>query len=192
MLSFTRYTAGTSIPIEQQGGSTTAVVEGHVRCIVLHVRLPGAGDHTRVRVYVVLLLRRIPLNVEDDFLACLQVLGTPLLLEHGCDRGVIDVADVPRGVGCIGAIQRAIRFPGNAEGTPRQTLELALHRRRHIRAVLLDLQLCLNADVFEEALYQLRVVEEVAPIARADRELRLKTLGEPGFRLQALASFWSY
>src|SRR5262245_55246429 len=118
MLFVSPHTPGTSLPIQPQRRSTTAVVEGHVRRIVLHVRLPGASDHTTVRVYVVLLLRGIALNVEDELLARLQILGTPLLLEHGRDRGVIDMAGIPRGVGCIGAIQRAIRFPSNAEGPP--------------------------------------------------------------------------
>src|SRR5207249_739597 len=124
-------------------------------------------------------------NVEDELLARLQVLGTPLLLEHGRDRGVVDMAGIPRGVRGVGAIQRTIRFPGNAEGPPHQALELALRRRRRIRAVLLDLQLRLNTDVFEIVLHQLRVIEEVAPKAGGSRELCLKTLGEPSFSQQA-------
>jgi hypothetical protein len=46
----------------------------------------------------------------------------------------------------------------------------------------LDLQLCLNANVFKEALHDLRIIEVVTPKARGDRELRFKSVGEPGFR----------
>src|SRR6266566_2978716 len=44
------------LPIQPQGSGTTAVVEGLVGGIVLHIRLPGAGHHGGVRVHIVLLL----------------------------------------------------------------------------------------------------------------------------------------
>src|SRR5712692_511135 len=98
------------LALQPQGGGATAVVEAEVGSIMLDVRLPGARHHDDIRIHIILLLRGIALNVEDHFLASLQVLRASLLLEHGRDRGVVDVASVPRGVGGIGAIQRAIRF----------------------------------------------------------------------------------
>src|SRR5207249_5981464 len=87
--------------------------------------------------------------------------------------------------GGIGAVQREIRFPGNTERSPHQALELALYRCGKIGAVLLELELCLNADVFEEALHQLGVVDEVATKASRDGKLGFKALGKPGFCQQA-------
>src|SRR5262245_43635290 len=65
---------GRSLLIQPQGSGTTAVVEGLVGGIVLHIRLPAAGERVGVRVYIVLLLRFIPLKLVYDLLAGLQVL----------------------------------------------------------------------------------------------------------------------
>src|SRR5262245_1961776 len=81
----------------------------------------------------------------------------------------------------MGAVERAIRFPAYGIGAHRQALELALTRGRLIRSILLELQLGLNADLFEIAQHQLRRIDQVTAIATTDRELRLKTLGMPGF-----------
>src|SRR5262249_32892096 len=82
------------LPLQPQRSSTTAVVEALVGGIVLHIRLPGGGNHTGVRIHVVLLLGFIALKRKNDLPACLQVLGAPLFLEHGRDLGVVDVASV--------------------------------------------------------------------------------------------------
>ena len=66
-----------------------------------------------------------------------------------------------------------------------QALELALHGGRHVGPVLLGLQLRLDADLFEIALHQLRVIDEVAGEPRRHPELRLKSLGIPRFGQQA-------
>src|SRR5205085_8666370 len=100
------------LSLQPQGSGTAPVVEGDIGAIVLDIWRPGRRGHIDAHVHVVLLLRHIVLDVEDDFPARLQVLGAPLFLEHGRERGVIDVGSVPRGVGGIGAIQREIRFPG--------------------------------------------------------------------------------
>jgi hypothetical protein len=55
--------------------------------------------------------------------------------------------------------------------------------------MLLDLQLGLNADVFEEALHQLRVIDEIATEPTGDGTVCLKPLGVPGLRQQALGFF---
>jgi hypothetical protein len=47
--------------------------------------------------------------------------------------------------------------------------------------VLLDLEVRLNAHFFEEALHQLRVIDEVATEATGHGQVRLKPLGMPGF-----------
>src|SRR5262249_52680814 len=146
-------------PLQRQGRGTIAVVEAVVGSKVLHIRLPGGGDRVRVQVHIVLLLGYIALNVEDELLARLQVFGASLQLQHGREGGVIDVTRVPRGVRGIGAIQPAIRFPGDAGGTPHYALELALYGRGNERAEFLDLQLRVDADVFEEALHQLCVID---------------------------------
>ena len=53
---------------------------------------------------------------------------------------------------------RAIRFPGHTVGAIHQALELALHRRGRVRAMLLDLELGVDADIFEVALHQHRLI----------------------------------
>ena len=82
-------------------------------------------------------------------------------------------------------IQRVIWVQGKIDRPIYHTLVLALCRRRHIRAVLLQLQLDLDAHVFEEALHELHGIHQVTPQARSRRELRLKALGIPGFHQQA-------
>src|SRR5262249_29183867 len=83
------------LAIQPQGGDTTAVVEGEVWGVVLHIWLPGTGDHPRKQIHIVLLLRRIALKVDQDLLAHLWVLGSSLLLQHGHQLGVVDMAAVP-------------------------------------------------------------------------------------------------
>ena len=58
--------------------------------------------------------------------------------------------------------------------------------------MLLELQLRLDADLFEIALHQLRVIDEVAAEPRRHPELRLQSLGIPGFASRRLASglYW--
>src|SRR5262249_39905380 len=125
------------LALKPQCRGTAAVVEGRVGSVVLDIRLPGAGDTYGVKVHVVLLLRNMPLDVEDDLPARLQILRAPLFLEHGRDRGIVDVTAVAPLVRRIQSIQHTIRLPGNTEGTEGQPLELAGKRRRHIGAVLL-------------------------------------------------------
>src|SRR5207244_10347084 len=95
-----------------QGGSTTAVVKGLARGIVLHIWLPGGSNHDGVRVHIVLLLGLIPLELINNSLARLQVLSPPLFFEHGRDLGVVDIAPVERMVWDVPRIQRAIWVPG--------------------------------------------------------------------------------
>src|SRR6516162_1348640 len=73
------------LPLQPQRCNTTAIVEALVGGIVLHIRVPGGGKHTGVRVHVVLLLGLIALKRKNDLPACLQVFGAPLFLEHGRD-----------------------------------------------------------------------------------------------------------
>ena|SRR5215831_16385530 len=100
------------------------------------------------------------------------------------------MADVARLVRHIHAIQRVMRFHSYGEGRHSQTLELALRRRRLIRAELLDLQLRLNADVLKVALGQLHRIDEGGAHAIRGMELGFKTLREPSFRQQAPGLWW--
>src|SRR5215510_9694733 len=163
--------APASLPIQPQRGGAIAIIKREVRGVVLHIRLPGARDTHTIQVYIVLLLCRIALDVKDNLLTRLQVLRAHFLLEYCRELGVVDVAAVARLIWHVHAIQRAMRFPDNREGAHGQAFELARERRRHICAVLLDLQLRLNADVFEIALGQLEGIDEVAAIATGDVEL---------------------
>src|SRR5262249_19028420 len=87
------------LPLQPQRGSATAVVKGEVGGIVLDIGLPAARDHDGIRVHIVLLLGFIPLKGTHDLLPRLQVSGPPLFLEHGRDRGVVDMPPVERMVG---------------------------------------------------------------------------------------------
>src|SRR5712691_7137139 len=113
-VSASRWAAGLSsipfdLPIQPQRGGAPTVVEGGVGRIVLHVGLPGAGDHVGAGVHIVLLRCYIPLNVENELLPRLQVSRTPLCLQHGRERGVIDMAAVARLVRRIHAVEHGIR-----------------------------------------------------------------------------------
>src|SRR4029450_11690484 len=83
-----------ALAIEPQSSDPTTVVKGEIGSKVLHIGLPRAGDHDRVGIHIVLLLRGIALNVEDDVLARLQVLSGPLFFEHGRDLGIVDMTQV--------------------------------------------------------------------------------------------------
>src|SRR5205823_4832164 len=67
------------LALQPQRSGAIAVVEAVVGGRVLHIRLPGGRDRGGVQVHIVLLLRHIALNVEDELLPCLQFLGAPLL-----------------------------------------------------------------------------------------------------------------
>ena len=86
-------------------------------------------------------------------------------LSIAVSRGVVDMADIAQRVRRIRAIQHAIRLPGRGIGTHRQALEFAAARRGHKRAILLDLQLRLDADIFEVTLHQLHGIEDVGASA---------------------------
>jgi hypothetical protein len=66
---------------------------------------------------------------------------------------VVDMAPVLRMVWGEPPVQRAIWLQGETDRTVDHALVLALRRCRYIRAILLELQLHLNADVPEEALH---------------------------------------
>src|SRR5262245_47076262 len=69
-------------PLQPQGRGATAEVGTQVRGIVLLIRLPGGCDDLGRQLYIVLLLCRIALNGEDEFLARLRILQPPLLSHH--------------------------------------------------------------------------------------------------------------
>ncbi len=89
------YEPAVRLPLQPQRRGAIAVVEAVVGGKVLHIRLPGGRDRGGVQVHIVLLLRDIALNVENELLARLQILRSSLFLKHGRKRGVMDVADVP-------------------------------------------------------------------------------------------------
>src|SRR5882724_1685641 len=141
-----------ALPIEPQRGGAPAIIVGGVGSIVLHIGVPRAGEARAVEVHIVLLLRDIPLQVKNKLLARLAVLGAPLFLEHGRKLRVVDMAAVAQLIWGIQAIQHAIWLPGIADGGEGHAVELAFVCRGHIGAVLLDLDLRLNADLFEVTL----------------------------------------
>src|SRR5262245_34605550 len=94
------------------------------------------------------------------------------------------MAAVARLVRRIHAIEHAIWFPGNAHGTHGHALELPQERRTNICAVLLELHLRLDADIFEIALHQLYGIKQVRTVAISSRDRRLQTLRKAGFRQQ--------
>src|SRR6266700_7578543 len=77
------------LSLQPQGSGTAPVVEGDIGAIVFDIWCPGRRGHIDAYVHIVLLLRRIALDVEDDFPARLQVRRAPLCLEHGRERGII-------------------------------------------------------------------------------------------------------
>src|SRR5262245_25678252 len=102
----------------------------------------------------------MPLDVENDLLTRFPVLRPPLILEHGCDFWVIDMATIAWLIWRIQSVEHSIRVPGIADGGEDQALELPEIGRRHIGAVLLDLQFRLDANLFERALSQLCGIDE--------------------------------
>src|SRR5438552_17965715 len=84
--------APANLPVQPQRRSAIAIIKRKVRGVVLHIWLPGACDTHAIKVHIVLLLRCIALDVEDNLLTCLQVLRAHFLLEHCRELGVIDVA----------------------------------------------------------------------------------------------------
>src|SRR5262245_37905327 len=95
------------------------------------------------------MLRFIALNVVDELSARFQILGASLGLDHGRERRVIDMAGVQGGISGIGTIQPTIGLPSGAEWTANHPFVLSLQCRSHVCAVLLNLELSLDADVLE-------------------------------------------
>jgi hypothetical protein len=73
-------TPGVALAGQPQRHDTTAKIEGEVGGIVFHIGLLGTCKHSGIRVHIVLLLCRVPLNVEDHAPARFQLLGAPLFL----------------------------------------------------------------------------------------------------------------
>src|SRR5215467_9694139 len=120
------------LAVQPQRRHATTVIEGGVRRVVLHIRLPGTGVRNGNGEHIVLLLRNITLNVKDELLARLQILGPALLLQHSQELRVVDMAAVAQVARFIHAIQYAIRFPGDANRTYGHTLVLANKRSGYI------------------------------------------------------------
>ena len=78
-------------------------------------------------------------------------------------------------------------FPGVADRSQGQTLELTEIRRRHIGAVLLDLQFRLDANLFERALGQLCSIDDLGTRTRptSGMEQCFEALRNASFRQQA-------
>src|SRR5215510_9884369 len=138
--------------LEPERGGAVAVVEARVRGVVLHPWPPGPRKHAGVQVHVELLLGGVALDVEDELIARLEILGAHLLLQHGHHLGVGDVATVPGLLRRVHAVKGGVRFPGDAERAQTHALVLAQKGRGHVRAVLLDLHLGVDAARFELAL----------------------------------------
>src|SRR5215831_967917 len=96
--------ASGDLPIQPYRSDATAKVGAQVRGIVFHIRLPGGRDDLGGQVHIILLLRRVALNVEDELLSRLRVLQLPLFPHHGCELRVIDMAAVARLVWRIWAV----------------------------------------------------------------------------------------
>ena len=101
-------TLSSDLPSQPRHGEATAVVEGRVMGIVLHLRLPGAGYDERGQVAIVWLLHGIALNVKAELLTCLWLLQSPLLLPHRRHLRVVDMAAVAQLVGRIRAVSTHI------------------------------------------------------------------------------------
>jgi hypothetical protein len=97
------------------------------------------------------------------------------------------VAQLVRG---IQPTQDATWLPGNDDGAIRHPLELAGGRCCDICPILLDLQLSLNADVFEIVLDQLRGIEDAGAVAPSSMEPRLKPFGKASICQQAPRLLW--
>src|SRR5215470_9726645 len=82
-------------PLVMEGDHTANGLKGKLatKPIVLHVGLPRTREHDGHQVHIVLLLRGIALNIEDELLARRQVRDTPLCLHQCRERGVVDVAE---------------------------------------------------------------------------------------------------
>src|SRR5678815_5076339 len=140
------------LAVEPERRRSVAVVEAGVRRVILHRRVPGSHDARGVEIDVVLLLSGILMDVEDDPAARLDVPGAHLLPQHRDDPGVADVARVAALLGHVHAVQGRVRLPGDAERAHGEALVLAEKGRRDVRAVLLHLQLRVDAALLEMAL----------------------------------------
>src|SRR5437867_10899089 len=129
----------------------------------------------------------MPLDVENELLTRFPVLCAPLLLEHGRDFWVMDMATVAWLIWRIQSVEHSIRVPGIADRGQDQALELAEIRRRHIGAVLLDLQFRLNANLFERALGQLGGIDEGGARTRTIGSMQqcFEAFGNTSLRQQA-------
>src|SRR5215831_17699457 len=101
------------LAVQPQRRHATTVIEGGVRRVVLHIWLPGTGVRNRDGEHIVLLLRNIALNVKEELLARLEILSPSLLLQHGQELRIVDMAAVAQVARCVHAIHGAIRFPGD-------------------------------------------------------------------------------
>src|SRR4030095_15451392 len=105
----------TRLPIEPERRGSIAVVEARARRVILHVRPPRSGESDGVEIDVVLLLRGISLDVEDDLAARFDVTRAHLLSQQRDDLGIADVAAIPGLFRHVQSVEGDVRIPRDAQ-----------------------------------------------------------------------------
>src|SRR5882762_9727056 len=152
--------APASRPVQPRGGQPPAEIVAEVRRVVLQRALPRRDAEPRVDLDVVLLLREVALDLVDELAPLDGVEGAPLAHDQVRHHRIGDVALVLRLAGHAVAVEIAVRLEKVGLWPERHRVELALEARREVAAVLLLIELRVDADVLEVLQHQLHLVDQ--------------------------------
>src|SRR5213594_3827100 len=171
---------GRPLPLEPRGHEPPAVVVAHVRPVVLDRALPDRDVDGRWHLHVVLLLGQVALDVVDDLAALGRIERPPLADEHVSHHRVVDVALVLQLLGVVLTEQEVVGLEESRLRAEGHRVELAAEAGRDVRAVLLLVDLDVDADRLRLVRDRLKRVE-VGRVPGPDRQ-RPAALGRLGAR----------
>src|SRR5881397_2190391 len=146
--------------IQPGGHEAAAVVVAEARRVVLEGAFPYADVDAGRHLHVVLLLGQMALDVEDDLAPLGHVGGAPLAHQHVGHHRVVDVALVLELAGIVLTEEEVVGLEEPRLRAVGHGVELAVEARRDVGAVLLGVDLGVDADVLEVFLHELHRVHE--------------------------------
>jgi hypothetical protein len=130
----------------------------------------------------------VPLDLVDDLPPLLHIRRPPLPHQQVIQHRVVDMAPVPRLPRVVLAEEEAVGLEEGREGAEAHGVELAEAAGGLVGAVLLLIELGVDADVLELLDNELRVVDELGGAVVAKQMPAAKPLGWPAAARSRFAS----
>src|SRR5215831_5436144 len=183
--SFTPLSPRRDSAVEPGDHEAPAVIMADVRAEVLYVGLPGRHRAHRGAVQRVYLRGDVALDVVDDLAALGHVEGPALQLDHVGELGIVHSRSVQRLPGHEVAVEVAVGIRPLAEEPRGHLVEFAEERGGDEGAVLLHLELHLDAALLPARQGHFDPVHVVGAVAGRGLHGRLEAIGMSGLGEEA-------